>query len=489
MATTAAAYSVAESTSASTPGGQDRQIAVRLTTKDAKYSIPPTKFLIPASWRRFHLSELINQVLETSSPVPFDFLINSTLLRTTLGQYCLATNTSEEVTLEIEYLPSTLPPKLESTTPAQDWISDISLAQHDSILSASYAGTLSLASSSSTEPLTFSGHLQAVLSCCYVDNAFAGVSGHSWVASGGMDRIARVWQYQPAASTDSSTAAPTPQTLYTLHLHNSSVSSVRARQLDSSSARQSPHLLTAGWDGLIGLWDLSPGVNESNEPLEAEDGDENGDGRKKKRRKQATSQSKAKAPINVLRGHEGKVSSAIFDHSSATTAYSAGWDHTVRSWDLETGSETAAKASTCDKVIYSLAQMATPNLLATGTADRQVCFFDLRTSSDSSSAPISQNISLTLFGHTSVVSSVKNHPTKPLTLVSGSFDGTVRVWDARSPKQSLFVLPMPALQDASSSIDKVLSVDWDGDRIVAGGQGSQLVQWRVSESGEVAPAA
>lgn len=47
------------------PGGDERQIAVRLTTKDGAYSIPPTKFLVPANWRRFHLSELINKVLET----------------------------------------------------------------------------------------------------------------------------------------------------------------------------------------------------------------------------------------------------------------------------------------------------------------------------------------------------------------------------------------------------------------------------------------
>lgn len=63
----------------------------------------------------------------TAKPVPFDFLIDSTLLRTSLGQYCEQTGTSEEVTLEIEYLPSTLPPQLDSTLPSEDWISDVVL--------------------------------------------------------------------------------------------------------------------------------------------------------------------------------------------------------------------------------------------------------------------------------------------------------------------------------------------------------------------------
>jgi len=43
---------------------EERQIAIRLSTKDSQYTIPPAKFLVPASWRRFQLSELINKVLE-----------------------------------------------------------------------------------------------------------------------------------------------------------------------------------------------------------------------------------------------------------------------------------------------------------------------------------------------------------------------------------------------------------------------------------------
>ncbi|KAK4052246.1 ribosome biogenesis protein ytm1 [Microbotryomycetes sp. JL221] len=464
------------------PGGEERQIAVRLTTKDSQYSIPPTKFLVPASWRRYHLSELINKVLENATPVPFDFVINSSLLRSTLGQYCQQTGTSEEITLEIEYLPSTLPPQLDSTLPSQDWVSDVSLAVKDSILSASYAGTLSLVSPNlptSASPLTFNGHDQSVLSCTYVSHPLAS-AGKQWVASGGMDRIARVWEYDssPSATT------VTPQTLYTLPLHSGPISSVRARPTGITSTT-SPHILTAGWDGVIGVWNLTPGINEG-QLDDADEFKEDGQGRKKKRRKQQTTEIKSKSAVNVLRGHQGKISSAIFDSASNNTVYSTGWDHTVRSWDLETGVETASK--TCDKVLYSLSQMATPNLLATGTSDRLICFFDLRTSSETFSTGVAQNITLTMSGHTGPVSAVKSHPTSSLMLVSGSFDGTVRIWDARSPKQALFVLSMPDLDDSSArkdAVDKVLSVDWDGERIAAGGQGAKVVQWKVSESGGV----
>lgn len=47
--------------------------------------------------------------------------------------------------------------------------------------------------------------------------------------------------------------------------------------------------------------------------------------------------------MSVLRGHTGKISRAVFDRSDVTKAYSAGWDHSVRSWDLSVGAELSSK--------------------------------------------------------------------------------------------------------------------------------------------------
>lgn len=124
---------------------------------------------------------------------------------------------------------------------------------------------------------------------------------------------------------------------------------------------EAPHLLTAGWDGLIGVWDLTPGVNEE-EALES-----NGERSKKKRRKsQVSSNIKNKVslhsflleggpglmslheqtPMSVLRGHSNKVSRAIFDRNGDShLAYSASWDHSVRVWDLAHGIERENKVS------------------------------------------------------------------------------------------------------------------------------------------------
>lgn len=124
-----------------------------------------------------------------------------------------------------------------------------------------------------------------------------------------------------------------------------------------------------------------------------------------------------------------------------------------------------------DKVHLDLAQLATPSLLLTGSTDRLLSLFDLRTSSLSS-------ISLSLSGHTGPVSSVSAHPTNPLMFCSASYDSTIKVWDARSPKQALFTLDMPQKEESGEK-EKVLCVDWDGERIVAGGEGARVAVWRV----------
>ncbi|SCV67941.1 BQ2448_62 [Microbotryum intermedium] len=504
----------APATVSTTVTGEERQIAIRLTTKDAPYEIPATKFLVPGSWRRFHLSQLINKVLnkegqsakpssfvidgrcanpgaaptgvEFQESTPFDFLINQTLLRSSLGAYCARSGVSEEVTLEIEYLPSTLPPQLESTIPSQDWVSDISLGVNGTILTSSYAGTLSCFSTlDPSSSITFHGHDLSVLSCCYVHNP----AGHSslrtesgWVASGGMDRVARV-SYRlgnivQASSTSLMNPTPSaeaiaPSTLYTLSLHTSPVSSIRARPFPSSSteAMAAPHLLTGGWDGVVGVWDLTKGVNEG-DAIE-DDGQE----RTKKRRRAAPGTVINKTPVSALLGHTGKISRAIFSSSFSTSsqAYSTSFDHTLRTWDLSTAQLLTTRTAPSSSVLLDLAQLSqSTNLLITGSMDRSIGVWDTREEASS-------HISISLTGHAGPVSSVVGHPKESLLIASGSYDSTVKIWDARSPRQALFNLDMPTEEGEEKKV-RVLALDWDGERLVAAGEGAKVAVWRVSGS-------
>ena len=44
--------------------------------------------MIPANWKRYQLSQLINKALSLPKPIPFDFLVRGEVLRTSLGEWC-----------------------------------------------------------------------------------------------------------------------------------------------------------------------------------------------------------------------------------------------------------------------------------------------------------------------------------------------------------------------------------------------------------------
>ena len=64
-----------------------QSVKVVLSTQ-TEYKIPPQPYMIPVTFRRFHLSQLINQVLALPNAVPFDFLFNGDMLRASVGELC-----------------------------------------------------------------------------------------------------------------------------------------------------------------------------------------------------------------------------------------------------------------------------------------------------------------------------------------------------------------------------------------------------------------
>jgi ribosome biogenesis protein YTM1 len=108
------------------------QLPINLFSRDPTHSIPSSTYLIPASWRRFQLSELINKVLSTSTPgaapVPFEFIVEGELLRTTLDAWVKANRNGDvESTINVEYIRSLLPPKQVGNWSEDDWVSGVSL--------------------------------------------------------------------------------------------------------------------------------------------------------------------------------------------------------------------------------------------------------------------------------------------------------------------------------------------------------------------------
>jgi ribosome biogenesis protein len=76
------------------PSAPPAQQPVIFTT-ETQYPLPAQNFMIPSSWKRYQLSQLINKALQLPKPVPFDFIIREEILRETLGEYKIKNNIGE----------------------------------------------------------------------------------------------------------------------------------------------------------------------------------------------------------------------------------------------------------------------------------------------------------------------------------------------------------------------------------------------------------
>ncbi|KAG2184954.1 hypothetical protein INT43_000867 [Umbelopsis isabellina] len=409
------------------------QVQVRFTTQQQEYAITESAIFVPANFKRYGLSGIVNHLLGKDKPVPFDFLINGELLRTSVAQYLAANNLSTENVISIEYVESMLPPTPVSAFQHDDWISSVK-GKHTSqlFLTGSYDSMVRLWNMSGECVATLEGHADAVKSV-----AFGSITDNEAVVfSSSLDQTVMAWTYSFLDSTY--------KVLYQCKGHKGAVESVA---VDSSNTQ----FATASADSTLRVW-------ATRDPSE-EDSIEYLDTKNKKRRKTAGQDShKIKTFSQTLNGHVGPVTSVIFDNNNSNTVYSGGWDHSVRMWDVEQQVNVTTK--NCEKVVLDIAQSNQSKMIATGHGDKVIRIWDPRT--DDSVA-----VNMTLPGHSNWVSSVSWSPNSEFTLCSGSYDSTVRIWDIRS-KGSLFTI-----QEEDKS-DKVFSVDWDGDKILSGGEDKKL---------------
>lgn len=158
----------------------------------------------------------------------------------------------------------------------------------------------------------------------------------------------------------------------TLHLHTGPISSINP-SMDYS------HVLTSAWDGLLGVFKLPINgevVEKHDVPAEPATYLTRQDRRSKKRRlntapssssivdashgthpgasnyagetnglAQADSGGWRRAPEIVLRGHQGRIGGSIWDKQEGGRVWSAGWDGSVRGWDVDSGAAEVIKVS------------------------------------------------------------------------------------------------------------------------------------------------
>lgn len=405
-------------------------------------------------------------MLDTISPIPFDFLINGTFLRTTLDEYLTANGLSSENTIELQYVRSLIPPLYEASFEHDDWVSSVDILSSNSnsgkwsageitvgqerILSGSYDGLLRVWNKSG----------QAIAT-----SATAGAGGHSagiktakflsstQLISGGLDRSIRLWKYSESEDHFSADLKP----ILELYGHKGCVDSLAVHS-------PSHRILSGSTDGTIGIWSTkkSEGPPAQSSLIAS--------GPTAKRRKiVASTSTQQRGPLSLINAHTAPVGQVIFDPKDATVAYSVSHDHTLRTLDLPTLSVVDTRTTSHPLLSVTALPGMSSQLLAAGTSARHITLIDPRASSQQ------VNI-MTLRGHTNKIVSLCPDPESTYGLVSGSHDGTCRIWDLRATRQG-------TKDEGNGTVgEPVYTIEREsrkGEKKLVGGEGVKVfgVQW------------
>jgi WD40 repeat protein len=190
---------------------------------------------------------------------------------------------------------------------------------------------------------------------------------------------------------------------------------------------------------------------------------------------------RTRGALSTLTGHSAPVSGVLFKPDDSTVAYSTSHDHTLKTWDLTTA--TCVDTRMTGHALLSVTALQSLNLVATGTSARHITLVDPRASATQISV-------MTLRGHTNAVASLDTNPISEYGLVSGSHDGTTRIWDVRSVKtapgsgegqgqigESVYVIDRESGAKMRSHGEgvKVFSVRWERETgIVSGGEDKRI---------------
>lgn len=477
-------------------GGAQTQVRLQLTTRDKKLELPEEvgPILIPTSLRRYALSTLVNNLLGLEKPIPLEFLINGSYLRSSIDDYLTANGISAETTLAVEYVRALTPPTYVASFQHDDWVASVDVLSasstmtsldrgfvgsgHERILSGSYDGYLRIWDTSS-QILAISpnpsdgGHISPIKSAKFLSP--------TQLVSSGLDRTIRLWKY----SEDHPRAAGRVTPQLELYGHKGSVESVAFHG-------PSNRILSASTDHSVGFW--------STRKSEAPEAETNllPSTSKRGSKRQKTGQSVTvpqRGPLSRLTAHTEAVSEAIFDTNDSTVGYSASWDHTIRTWDLVTSISVDSRITS--NALLCVTQLPQLHLLATGSSGKNVKLIDPRESATTVSA-------MTLRGHFNAVVSLATDPESEYGLVSGSHDGTCRVWDVRNKRngkdgivgQSVYTIERESAKGKGRAVAgegvKVFGVCWDKalgilsaseDKRVQINRGSGIVSQRSQGAG------
>lgn len=338
---------------------------------------------------------------------PFDFLIDGLFLRSSLDKYLQTINGSEEALLTLEYVEALPEPQKHNGSDHPDWVSAVAALDDELVVTGCYDGVLRVYDAQGECKASVKAHQGAIKAVSVSPSADK--SQEFIIASSGKDQLAQLWRYTARS------AKLSPMAALMGHLN-----SVDAVQMHASGKR----VVTGSWDNTVRMWQTSRSVEEADEQLSAKKHKktENGTG--------SVSFQQLEANV-VLVGHTSYVTSVAFRPKNSEhdedVVVSAGSDRTVRLWDLVT--QSCSQSLVGNRAVADLS-VNMNGLVLTAHPDQCIRLWDPRAQQSGESI-----VQRTFRSHKQWVSSVAWHPDSTANehlFVSGGYDGTAKVWDARS---------------------------------------------------------
>jgi ribosome biogenesis protein YTM1 len=391
----------------------------------------------------------------TDPPRPFDFLVNDEFLRVSLGDYVSEHGIYTEEILPVEFVEAMAPPEPPTEYVHDDWISSVASTTDGVFLTGSYDNTARVWNAAGEQLAQMQGHEGAITNVAWLGGAGGGAGEGEGGAAGAVSEERRCL----TASRDET---------------------VRTWSLDATGASACDEICVGHTDGVLSLAVQPTGAMFasgsadrtiqlwSTTQKEEDAGAGTGAARTGKRRRTGAEEPATKTPLGQLLGSTAPVRTIAWPERGRV--FSAGDDHCIRVWDVETATNTATLSSS--KVINDIAVSLATNRVAAGCFDGIVRMFDPR-------ADAAKVVTLNLKSHKRPVTCVAWAPTNANQIVSGSQDGpghNLKLWDVRSSNIPIHNIP--------GHTGKVLSVDWPtADLIVSGGEDGKLMlhKWNARE--------
>lgn len=402
----------------------EEKIRVRFTTTHAQYRVPEVAIAIPAKLGRYGMSEVINHLLELNSAVPFDFMLNDTLIRTSLRKVVSTLKVDTENVVSIEYMPVTTLSNNPDSVECPAWIGSIECLS-DHIVAGSYDGQLQ---SVNKQDFSISGsflaHNAPIRSLTtWMEN---GEDGRLLVATASKDQSMKILcEHSPGKFSHLASAS-----------FNSSVECVKYW-------KEEKMLLASDYSG--NLYAYNPLVDED---VDRSDSDVQA---KKKGRTNSNGISERNCPRDLthkfsIRAHT-QSTSGIAIGNDAGRVYTCSHDHSIKEWDMERQECVATFMGA--KVCTSMHIRTGNRLIATSHPDGRVRLWDSRNRQDSVCShtfpPAKSNSDVHW------VSQVRWNPRNAFVFASSNYNGEVCAWDIRS------TVP---LSTVSAHDGKVFCLDW-----------------------------